>query len=156
MHSDKGGYGSAGSGSLRPDLRFAGLRPTYMKPSSNCAASLIIVRSQGGSKVISTLALLTPCTPATFCSTSPGKVPATGHAGLVKVIADAATDRVLGVHIIGAHAAAIIHEGALAVRTGVTARQLADMVHAHPTLAEAVMEAAGDVHGQAIHLPRPN
>jgi len=85
-----------------------------------------------------------------------GKAHADGEiAGLVKIIADAATDRVLGVHIIGAHAAAIIHEGALAVRTGVTARQLAEMVHAHPTLAEAVMEAAGDVHGQAIHLPRP-
>ena len=82
-----------------------------------------------------------------------GKAHAMGeYTGLVKVIADAATDKVLGVHVCGAHATDIIHEGVLAVSTGVTAAELAGTIHAHPTLAEAVMEAAADVHGEAIHV----
>lgn len=72
--------------------------------------------------------------------------------GLVKIIADADTDRVLGVHICGAHAADLVHEGALAIRTGMTASRLGSQIHAHPTLAEGIMEAAEDVHGRAIHL----
>lgn len=83
-----------------------------------------------------------------------GKAHASGEiAGLFKVIADAATDKVLGVHICGARASDLVHEGALAIRMGATARQLGDMVHAHPTFAEGVGEAAEDVHGSAIHLP---
>ncbi len=74
--------------------------------------------------------------------------------GVVKVIADAETDKVLGVHICGAHAADLVHEGALAIAMGATAKQLGAMIHAHPTLAEGIMEAAEDVHGNAIHLPR--
>ena len=74
--------------------------------------------------------------------------------GLVKIVSDKATDNVLGVHICGAHATDMIHEGALAIRMGTTSNQLGDMIHAHPTLAEAVMEAAKDVHEQAIHLPK--
>jgi dihydrolipoamide dehydrogenase len=72
--------------------------------------------------------------------------------GLVKVIADADTDKVLGVHICGAHASDLVHEGALAIRMGMTAAQLGSQIHAHPTLAEGIMEAAEDVHGRAIHL----
>ena len=83
-----------------------------------------------------------------------GKSHATGEiTGLFKVIADAATDRVLGVHICGARASDLVHEGALAIRMGVTARQLGDMVHAHPTFAEGIGEAAEDVLGRAIHVP---
>jgi dihydrolipoyl dehydrogenase len=74
--------------------------------------------------------------------------------GMVKVISDEATDKVLGVHICGAHAADLIHEGALAMKMGATARDLHHMIHAHPTLAEALMEAAGDVHKMAIHSPK--
>jgi len=74
------------------------------------------------------------------------------YTGLVKVIADAGTDRVVGVHICGAHATDLIHEGALAIRMGATAKQLEETIHAHPTLAEAVREAAADVHGNAIHV----
>jgi dihydrolipoamide dehydrogenase len=74
--------------------------------------------------------------------------------GVVKVIADAGTDKVLGVHICGAHAADLVHEGALAITMGTTAKQLGAMIHAHPTLAEGIMEAAEAVHGNAIHLPR--
>lgn len=74
-------------------------------------------------------------------------------AGEVKIIADAASDEILGVHIIGAHAADLVHEAAVAIKNGLTAAQLAATIHSHPTLSEAVMEAAHDVHGMAIHLP---
>lgn len=83
-----------------------------------------------------------------------GKAHASGEiTGLFKIIADAATDRVLGVHICGARASDLVHEGALAIRMGTTARQLGNMVHAHPTFAEGMGEAAEDVHGSAIHMP---
>ncbi len=85
-----------------------------------------------------------------------GKAHAMGEiTGMVKVIADEATDKVLGVHICGAHATDMVHEGALAMKMGATARDLGHMIHAHPTLAEAVMEAAEDVHKMAIHSPKP-
>lgn len=84
-----------------------------------------------------------------------GKAHAMGEiTGMVKVIADEATDKVVGVHICGAHAADMIHEGALAVKTGVTSKDLGRMIHAHPTLAEALREAAEDVHNMAIHVSR--
>jgi dihydrolipoamide dehydrogenase len=85
-----------------------------------------------------------------------GKAHAMGEiTGMAKIIADEATDKVLGVHICGAHATDLIHEGALAMKMGTTAKQLGDMIHAHPTLAEALMEAAEDVHKMAIHVSRP-
>ncbi len=81
-----------------------------------------------------------------------GKAHAMGEiAGVAKIIADAKTDRVLGMHLCGAHASDLVHEGALAIRMQVTARQLGSLIHAHPTLAEAIQEAAGAVHGEAIH-----
>ena len=84
-----------------------------------------------------------------------GKAQATGDTiGLVKVIADASSDRVLGVHIIGAHATDVIHEAALALQLGATAGAVAGMIHAHPTLSEALMEAAEDTEGLAIHAAR--
>jgi len=75
-------------------------------------------------------------------------------AGMVKVVADAQTDKVLGVGIVGPHATDIIAEGVLAVRHGLTVHQVAGTIHAHPTLPEAVGEAMHDVHGQAIHKAR--
>ncbi len=81
-----------------------------------------------------------------------GKAQATGDiTGLFKVIADAVTGRVLGAHIVGAHAADLIHEAALAMETGATVSQIARMIHAHPTLAEGFGEALEDVEGCAIH-----
>ena len=71
--------------------------------------------------------------------------------GFVKLVAEAATDKVLGGHIIGPHATDIIHEVVLAVQTGRTATEVGDMIHAHPTLSEPVMEAAEDIHGRAVH-----
>jgi dihydrolipoamide dehydrogenase len=82
-----------------------------------------------------------------------GKSHAMGEiAGLAKVIVDEATDKVIGVHLCGAHATDLIHEGALAMQMGATAQQLGAMIHAHPTLAEAIMEASEDVHKMAIHV----
>jgi dihydrolipoyl dehydrogenase len=74
-------------------------------------------------------------------------------AGMVKVVADAETDKVLGVHIMGAHATDFIHEAAVAMALGATTKQVAETIHAHPTLAESVMEAMEDVHGMAVHVP---
>ncbi len=73
--------------------------------------------------------------------------------GQVKVIAEEETDQILGVHIIGSHAADLVHEAACAMQAGMTATELGDLIHAHPTLAEAILEAVHDVHDQAIHLP---
>ncbi len=75
--------------------------------------------------------------------------------GFVKIIADAATDQVLGVHIVGPHATDLIGEACVALRLEATAEELARTMHAHPTLPEAIMEAAHDVHGEAIHIPPP-
>lgn len=84
-----------------------------------------------------------------------GKAHAMGEiAGMIKVIAEAATDKILGVHIIGPHASDLVHEAALAMKMGVTAKQIAETIHAHPTLAEGVMEACEDVHGMAVHMPK--
>ena len=84
-----------------------------------------------------------------------GKAQATGDIqGLVKVIAETETGRILGTHILGAHATDLVHEAALAMQVGATVSQVADMIHAHPTFAEGLMEAMEDVHGRAIHLAR--
>jgi dihydrolipoamide dehydrogenase len=72
--------------------------------------------------------------------------------GFVKVIADAATDRVLGVHIIGADAGNLIHEAAVAMEFGASSEDIARTCHAHPTLTEAVKEAALAVEKRAIHM----
>lgn len=74
-------------------------------------------------------------------------------AGEVKIIADAKDDTILGAHVVGTHAADLVHEAAVAMRNGLTVRDLAATVHSHPTLSEAIMEAAHDVHGEAIHSP---
>ena len=84
-----------------------------------------------------------------------GKAQATGDIqGLLKVVADAESDRILGVHILGAHAADLVHEAALAMHLDATVSRVAEMIHALPTLAEGLMEAMEDVHGHAIHLAR--
>jgi dihydrolipoamide dehydrogenase len=72
--------------------------------------------------------------------------------GSVKVIADAATDRILGVHILGPRASDLIAEAALAIEFGASAEDVARAVHAHPTLPEAFKEAALAVGKRAIHV----
>lgn len=71
--------------------------------------------------------------------------------GRVKVLADAKTDRVLGVHIIGPHAGDLIAEAAAGMAFGASSEDLARLCHAHPTLAEVLKEAALAVDGRAIH-----
>lgn len=71
--------------------------------------------------------------------------------GFVKILADPDHDRVLGMHMIGPHATDLIAEGALAISAGITLAQLAETIHAHPTMSEAVMEAAEAVRGMSIH-----
>ncbi len=84
-----------------------------------------------------------------------GKAHAMGEiAGLVKIIAEEQTDRLVGGHIIGPHASDLIHEIAVAMRTGRTVREVAGTIHAHPTLSEGIMEAAEELHGEAIHVPK--
>ena len=72
--------------------------------------------------------------------------------GFVKVLADAKTDRVLGVHIVGREAGEMIHEAAVLMEFGGSAEDLARTCHAHPTRSEAVKEAALAVAKRAIHM----
>ncbi len=84
-----------------------------------------------------------------------GKAHAVGDTvGLAKILADPQTDRVLGAHLVGSHAADLIHEAALAMQLNAGARDVARMIHAHPTHAEALAEAFEDVEGMAVHLAR--
>ncbi len=71
--------------------------------------------------------------------------------GFVKIISDASTDQILGVHILGAHASELIEEAAVAIQHGLTTLQIAHTVHAHPTLSEAIKEAALALHNRPIH-----
>jgi dihydrolipoamide dehydrogenase len=72
--------------------------------------------------------------------------------GFVKVLADATTDKVLGVHIVGAGAGEMIHEAVVLMEFGGSAEDLARSTHAHPTMSEAVKEAALAVDKRAIHI----
>jgi dihydrolipoyl dehydrogenase len=72
--------------------------------------------------------------------------------GFVKILADAGSDRVLGVHIVGPDAGTVIHECVMAMEFGASAEDVARAFHAHPTLNEAVKEAALAVAGRAIHI----
>jgi dihydrolipoamide dehydrogenase len=71
--------------------------------------------------------------------------------GFVKILAHLETDRILGIHIVGPRASDLIAEAATVMNFGGTARDIALMCHAHPTLSEAIREAALDVHKEAIH-----
>jgi dihydrolipoamide dehydrogenase len=88
----------------------------------------------------------------TFPFAAIGRALASGQTdGLVKVISDAKTDELLGVHIIGAAASEIIAECVVAMEFHGSAEDLARIVHAHPTMSEAVHEAALHVDKRAIH-----
>lgn len=72
--------------------------------------------------------------------------------GFVKIVADAKTDVVLGVAVVGPEASDLISEAALALEMGATLEDIAKTVHPHPTLPEAIMEASEAAHGRAIHI----
>jgi len=84
-----------------------------------------------------------------------GKAIAIGEdVGYVQIIADKDSDVVLGASMMGPHVTDIVHEIAIAVQNGLTVAQLGNTIHAHPTIAEAVMEAAHDVHGESVHVAK--
>jgi len=72
--------------------------------------------------------------------------------GWVKVVGDKATDKLLGLHMIGPEVTELVAEGALAIEMGATVSDIAQTIHAHPTLPETIMEAAEAVHGMAVHI----
>ncbi len=72
--------------------------------------------------------------------------------GFVKVLAEADTRRIIGVHIMGPHASDLIQEGVLAVGKKMTADSISGVIHAHPTLSEAIMEAVLGIDNRAIHM----
>jgi dihydrolipoamide dehydrogenase len=82
-----------------------------------------------------------------------GRARANGDSdGFVKLIADKATDRVLGAHIIGPDAGTLIHEIAVGMEFSCAAEDIARTCHAHPTLNETVREAAFAIGGAPIHM----
>ena len=88
-----------------------------------------------------------------FPFTANGRARASGDTdGFVKILADEKTDRVLGAHIIGPDAGTLIHEIVLGIEFGASAEDIARTCHGHPTLAEAVKEAALAVGGRPIHI----
>ena len=72
--------------------------------------------------------------------------------GFVKIVAEKKYDEVLGVHIIGPRATELVAEAVLALRLECTVEELVKTIHAHPTMSEAVGEAAHAAHGAAIHM----
>jgi dihydrolipoamide dehydrogenase len=88
-----------------------------------------------------------------FPFTASGKAVASAESeGFVKVISDAKTGEIYGAHIIGAEATELIAEYGLAVEMEATVEEIHQTIHAHPTLSEAVMEAAAATSGEAIHI----
>jgi dihydrolipoamide dehydrogenase len=75
--------------------------------------------------------------------------------GLTKLLVDPATQRVLGIGIVGVGAGEMISEGVLAIEMGAVARDVADSIHPHPTLSETIMEGAELALGSATHIARP-
>jgi dihydrolipoamide dehydrogenase len=90
----------------------------------------------------------------TYMLSGLGKAMAAGEeVGFVKWVADARTDQLLGAHAIGAHATELIAEACAAIRAELTAEELGQTIHCHPTFSEAWMEAAHALHGTCIHQP---
>ncbi|HEY3314788.1 MAG TPA: dihydrolipoyl dehydrogenase [Bacillota bacterium] len=89
-----------------------------------------------------------------FQFTANGRAMAMGeNEGVVKVVAKADDGKLLGVHILGPRATDLIHEASIALKMGAKAQDIADiLVHAHPTLSEAFMEACEGVMGESIHI----
>ncbi len=80
-----------------------------------------------------------------------GKAQAIGHfQGFIKILSDQ-EDKVIGASIVGPHATDLLTELSLAVHLGLTVEQVGDVIHAHPTLSEGIMEALHDVHGECVH-----
>jgi dihydrolipoamide dehydrogenase len=75
--------------------------------------------------------------------------------GLIKLIGDAKTDALLGMHIVAPQAESLIGEGVIALEMGATVEDIGLSIHPHPTLTESIMDAAEAMHNKAIHIPNP-
>jgi dihydrolipoamide dehydrogenase len=75
--------------------------------------------------------------------------------GLIKLVGDAKTDALLGMHIVAPQAESLIGEGVIALEMGATVEDIGLSIHPHPTLTESIMDAAEAMHGKAIHIPNP-
>ncbi|MEW6088906.1 MAG: dihydrolipoyl dehydrogenase [bacterium] len=94
-------------------------------------------------------------TTGTFQFAGLGKAQAMGETeGIARLVVEKNTDRVIGGQIIGPDATSLIAEVALGIRLKATSKDIGETIHAHPTLPEAVMEAAEDVHGLSCHLAK--
>lgn len=88
-----------------------------------------------------------------FPFTASGKATAAGaRDGLVKLVFDRASDKLLGAHFVGMNVTEMVAEPTLALKLGASAMQIINTIHPHPTMSEAVMEAAAAAHGEAIHV----
>lgn len=88
-----------------------------------------------------------------FPYTASGKATAMGNKdGFIKLIFDKTTDKLLGAHFIGTNVTEMIMEAGISITLGATAKQIINTIHPHPTLSEAVMEAAAAAHNEVIHL----
>ena len=87
----------------------------------------------------------------TFAAWSDGVLVVREAGGLVKFVSDKKYDELLGVHIVGPKATELIAEACAALELEATSESIAKTIHAHPTLSEAMMEAAEDVAGHSIH-----
>lgn len=93
------------------------------------------------------------CRARKFLFSAIGKAHVLGETeGFIKIVVDTKTDAILGSQIIGPHATELIAELSLCVQYGITSEKLAAVIHAHPTLSEAVHEASESVHNRAIHV----
>lgn len=87
-----------------------------------------------------------------FAYAASGKAQCLGETeGFAKVITETGTGRILGGTVMGAHAAELIHELAVAIKAGLKVANLVDVIHAHPTLSEIILEAVADAQGLAVH-----
>ena len=89
----------------------------------------------------------------TFPFAANGRALTSGEStGFVKLIADKGTDKILGVHVFGPSAADIVQQAVIAIKFGSTAEELGNTIFSHPTVSEALHEAALAVNKQAIHI----
>jgi dihydrolipoamide dehydrogenase len=133
-----------------PDAR----RARDLRSTPSCTYSHPEVASVGLSEEQAVEAGYQPVT-GTYRFAALGKALAMGEeTGYVQLVADKNSDLVLGAGMMGAHVTDVIHEVAVAIQNGLTVKQLGDTVHAHPSMSEALMEAAHDVHGESVHIAR--
>ncbi len=131
-----------------------GRRARDLRTVPSCTYSMPEVASVGLNEEQAREAGYEPLT-GTYRFGALGKAVAMGEdVGYVQLVADKETDLILGANMMGPRVTDVIHEVALAVQNGLTVEQLGDTIHAHPTIAEALMEAAHDVHSQSVHVAR--